>query len=318
MCEVKTSNRSSAGTVKPPVTDVTAAFSVPLMRTGGLGKEYRFVDLNWRAPNLEQPHSRIESLQLGGGRIDFALHMGVVSLGIVIAQHAPAILLVVFCTAGLAWCCSSRVRSAAGRWLEMVYRASLTAQAEYEGASAADPHDVRQTDGPRVGRIRICIVDDIDGIRQNLTKLANFEPDFELVGSASDGQMAIDLVRSEQPDVVLMDVYMPVMDGISATRAITAAVPTTKVIVMSVNDSADFRRRASSAGAAAFISKSPPFTWDEAAGLIRRVGRGETKYSEQEGARSSVAARIQGERYAAEVYLRDIAVMETNQGNRLH
>lgn len=69
-----------------------------------------------------------ESLQLGGGRIDFALHMGGVALGIVIAQQAPLLLLLVFGAAGLAWSFSARVQLATTSWLRMVYGASLVAQ----------------------------------------------------------------------------------------------------------------------------------------------------------------------------------------------
>jgi len=69
-----------------------------------------------------------ESLQVGGGRIDFALHMGVVGFGIVIAQHAPLVLLLLACAACLAWTFVDRVRAATTSWLRMVYAASLWAQ----------------------------------------------------------------------------------------------------------------------------------------------------------------------------------------------
>lgn len=184
-----------------------------------------------------------------------------------------------------------------------------------DGATAAVGH---VTHGGS-GRIRVCIVDDIEDIRRNLTTLVSFEPDFEIVGTASDGQIAIEVVRREQPDVVLMDVYMPTMDGFTAASAITAAVPGTKIILMSVNGSADFRRQAIAAGAAGFLPKLPPFTWDEAASLIRRLGRpGQRDRSEEKDALRLAAARIKREREAVEVSLRDFALMERNRANRLN
>lgn len=80
--------------------------------------------------------------------------------------------------------------------------------------------------------IRICIVDDHSVVRQGLRMFLALDPEFEVVGEAADGKQALALVEQLQPDVVLMDLLMPVMDGISAIRAIRAAHPDTEVIAL--------------------------------------------------------------------------------------
>src|SRR5262245_43794334 len=92
-------------------------------------------------------------------------------------------------------------------------------------------------------RIRIIIVDDIAETRDNLEKLLFFEKDIEVVGKASSGREAIALARQQQPDVVLMDINMPDMDGIAATEALRDQVPTAQVIMMSVQGENDYLRR---------------------------------------------------------------------------
>jgi DNA-binding NarL/FixJ family response regulator len=81
------------------------------------------------------------------------------------------------------------------------------------------------------------------------------EPDFEVVGEAPDGQRAIEGARRIQPDVVLMDVHLPDLDGISATQVIRAAVPGCAVVMLSLQDDAETRSRALAAGACGFVAK---------------------------------------------------------------
>src|ERR687889_2662491 len=92
-------------------------------------------------------------------------------------------------------------------------------------------------------QIRVLIVDDIPETRDHLTKLLGFESDIEVVGSAASGAEAIELAAKLSPDVVLMDINMPDMDGIAATERMATAAPMTSVIMMSVQGEADYLRR---------------------------------------------------------------------------
>jgi pilus assembly protein CpaE len=118
-------------------------------------------------------------------------------------------------------------------------------------------------------QIRVLIVDDIPETRDHLTKLLGFESDIDVVGSAASGAEAITLATSLTPDVVLMDINMPDMDGIAATEALGRAVPTASVVMMSVQGEADYLRRSMLAGAREFLVK--PFSSDELTASIRQV-----------------------------------------------
>ena len=90
-----------------------------------------------------------------------------------------------------------------------------------------------------MANIKVLIVDDVQESRDNVERLLKFEPDIEIVGKASSGREAIDLTASKQPTVVLMDVNMPEMDGIEATKVILSRRPNTGVIMMSVLNEPD-------------------------------------------------------------------------------
>ncbi|HKG18537.1 MAG TPA: response regulator [Candidatus Limnocylindrales bacterium] len=118
-------------------------------------------------------------------------------------------------------------------------------------------------------RIKVLIVDDIPETRDHLSKLLGFEGDVEVVGAAAGGPEAIEMAIALKPDVVLMDINMPGMDGITATEKMAADVPTTAVIMMSVQGEADYLRRSMLAGAREFLVK--PFSSDELTASIRQV-----------------------------------------------
>jgi pilus assembly protein CpaE len=120
--------------------------------------------------------------------------------------------------------------------------------------------------------INILIVDDIPETREQIKKLLAFETDFKVVGSAGTGREAVDLSKQLKPDIVLTDINMPDMDGITATRLITEAVPQTAVIMMSVQNDTDYLRRAMLAGARNFLAK--PIDMDELYNTIRTVYKG--------------------------------------------
>jgi pilus assembly protein CpaE len=118
-------------------------------------------------------------------------------------------------------------------------------------------------------KITLLIVDDIPETRDNLRKLLYFESDIDIAGLASNGREAIQAARSLQPNIVLMDINMPDMDGIAASEEISRVAPMTQVIMMSVQSEADYLRRSMLAGAMDFLTK--PFTSEELVSSIRRV-----------------------------------------------
>lgn len=118
-------------------------------------------------------------------------------------------------------------------------------------------------------KIRVLIVDDIPETRESLRKLLYFESDLEVVGTAASGEDAVRQTKETRPDIVLMDINMPGMDGITATETITQRFPYAQVIMMSVQADADYLRRSMLAGAREFLTK--PFTADDLVNSIRRV-----------------------------------------------
>ena len=103
--------------------------------------------------------------------------------------------------------------------------------------------------------IRLLVVDDRPSVRRGLRIWLALEPNMEVVGEASDGSEAISLARTLHPDVVLIDVEMPGMDGISATAALRSLAPQSAVVILTLYDDAATRTRAREAGAAAFVAK---------------------------------------------------------------
>ncbi len=105
-------------------------------------------------------------------------------------------------------------------------------------------------------RIRVLIADDRLWARAGLRALLATQSEFEVVGEADDGQQALGLVEQHQPDVVVLDARMPVLDGIEATRLIKARWPKTRVVVQSMHSA--YRSEAMAAGADRFLVKGSP------------------------------------------------------------
>lgn len=139
-------------------------------------------------------------------------------------------------------------------------------------------------------KIRVLIVDDVSETRENVKKLLQFESDVEVVGIARTGKEAIQTSQELNPDVVLMDINMPDMDGIAATEAIRASQPSIQVIILSVQSDQNYMRRAMLAGARDFLTKPP--MGDELISAIRRAG--EMAILEKEKVARVQAAPISG------------------------
>ena len=121
--------------------------------------------------------------------------------------------------------------------------------------------------------IRVVLVDDHPVVRSGLAGLLGGEPDIEVVGEASDGREGVDLAVSLGPDVVLMDLRMPVMDGVEATSLIVA-IDGPRVLVLTTYDTDADILRAVEAGATGYLLKDTPR--DELVDAVRAASRGET------------------------------------------
>lgn len=123
---------------------------------------------------------------------------------------------------------------------------------------------------PPGDKIKVMVVDDVSETRENVRKLLQFESDVDVVGLARTGKEAIQLSQELNPDVILMDINMPDMDGISATEAIRSKQPGVQVVILSVQNDQNYMRRAMLAGARDFLTKPP--MGDELISAIRRAG----------------------------------------------
>lgn len=122
---------------------------------------------------------------------------------------------------------------------------------------------------PEESKLRLVVVDDSGETREYLRRLLQFEPHIELVGLGANGQEGVNLARQHKPDVVLMDINMPVMDGITAAEQIFNQLPTTRIVMMSVQSEMAYLRRAMQVGAREFLIK--PFTHDELMSTLGEV-----------------------------------------------
>jgi DNA-binding NarL/FixJ family response regulator len=124
-------------------------------------------------------------------------------------------------------------------------------------------------------KIRVLLADDQDIIRTGLTIILNHQADIEVVGQAADGVEAIELAKKLQPDVVLMDIKMPRLNGIQATRQIIAAFPRTQIIILTTYDTDDWVFDGIRAGAIGYLLKDT--SGDNLAEAVRGALRGESQ-----------------------------------------
>lgn len=131
--------------------------------------------------------------------------------------------------------------------------------AEGEPEVAAVPEAVPRGDrtSPEE-KLRILLVDDHQIVREGLAGLLRREPDLEIVGEASDGETALDLTRTLEPDVIIMDVNMPRMNGVEATRRIMAEMPHVRILALSLHNEDDMAKIMLEAGAETYLTKGGP------------------------------------------------------------
>jgi DNA-binding NarL/FixJ family response regulator len=124
--------------------------------------------------------------------------------------------------------------------------------------------------------IRVMVVDDHEFVRSTMCELINSADDMQVVGDAPDGLQAAAIARQTTPDVVLMDLSMPIMNGIDATREVMASVPTARVIVLTTSTKGQDVHDAAAAGAIGFLSKGADP--DDVLEATRSAGKGGTAW----------------------------------------
>jgi len=137
-------------------------------------------------------------------------------------------------------------------------------------SSSAASHDA----SPHAEPIRTIIVDDHALFRRGLEMVLEGEPDIDLVGQASDGAEAVEKAAESLPDIVLMDIRMPRSNGIEACRAVKAAAPSAKIVILTISDEEEDLFEAIRAGASGYLLKDIPL--DEVADTVRAVHGGQS------------------------------------------
>lgn len=145
-------------------------------------------------------------------------------------------------------------------------------------------------------RIKVMIVDDITETREQLRKLLSFDPEIDVVSMAGSGEEAVAMMPGAFPDVILMDINLPGMDGIAATGKVIEIHPTAQVIMLSVQGESDYMRRAMMAGARDYLTKPP--SADELLGAIHRAYELGQKMGPVAGAAASGRGEITSSRPA--------------------
>jgi DNA-binding NarL/FixJ family response regulator len=130
-----------------------------------------------------------------------------------------------------------------------------------------------------ISPVRIIIADDHILVREGIQAMLESEPDLEVIGEAADGREALELCRELCPDLVLMDVRMPVMDGLEATREIKRECPETSVLMVTTYESSDYLFEAIKAGAAGYVLKN--VSKPQLSNALRRVLSGESPLNQE-------------------------------------
>lgn len=138
-------------------------------------------------------------------------------------------------------------------------------------------------EGAKTSEARVAVVDDHDFMRETMRDMLSDEEGISVVGEARDGREALELCRRERPDLVLMDVRMPRMDGLAATKEIKKQFPATSVLMVTMHENTDYLLEALRAGAAGYVLKDA--SREEMTSAVRRVLTGESPLDEELAAR---------------------------------
>jgi DNA-binding NarL/FixJ family response regulator len=161
--------------------------------------------------------------------------------------------------------------------------------------------------------IRVVVADDHPIVRAGIVALLQSAPDVDVVGQASDGEAAVSIVRAERPDVVLMDLRMPLLDGDAATAQIVSAQPDVRVLILTTYESDDQILAAIEAGATGYLLKAAPES--EILAGVRATARGETALAPSAAA-ALVRRAIGGTTVGPNLTPRELEVMRlVAQGN---
>jgi len=140
-------------------------------------------------------------------------------------------------------------------------------------------------------RVRVLVVDDQQLIRESIASLLDIQPGIEVVGTAADGNEAVERALQLLPDVVLMDVRMPVLDGVGATVALAERAPSCRVVMLTTFDDEEYVVQALRAGASGYLLKDRPAA--ELAAAVRLASAGVVQFDPAAAARlSSVLDRV--------------------------
>ena len=149
-----------------------------------------------------------------------------------------------------------RVESTPGRGTTVTLGLPYTSTAAFATDTSRNEPHVHPPPSKTAGVRRVLLVDDHAMVRQGLRAVLDAHPDLFIIGEAADGREAVSIAKKRTPDVIVMDINMPRMDGIEATKRIKKDQPGMVIIAVSVNDTPDLRESLQRAGASAFVSKA--------------------------------------------------------------
>lgn len=165
-----------------------------------------------------------------------------------------------------------------------------------------------------MNKIRILLIDDHPVVREGLSGMLTGQPDFEVVGQGDDGSQAVQLNETLRPDVILMDLRMPVMDGVTAIQEIKSQLPDTNILVLTTYDSDVDIVRAVEAGATGYLLKDTPR--EELFRAVRSAAKGESVLAPAVAARLMTRMRAPAEENLSAREIEVLALVSKGNSNK--